>query len=64
MTHAHLSLTPRHPELVSGSIGRHALKRAEATQPWGRVAQRLTGPRRAEKWTLKQVQGDENRGVG
>ena len=48
---------PRHPELVSGSIGRFA--------PIGFSSYLLEGcfpnpaPVKASKWTLKQVQGDD-----
>jgi hypothetical protein len=59
MMRAHLSLTPRHPELVSGSIGRRTPERAYVAQPCGWVAYEPTAPRRAGEWTLKQVQGDE-----
>jgi hypothetical protein len=47
----------RHPELVSGSIGREILN----FDPQNRVADWLPNSASAcgEKWTLKQVQGDE-----
>jgi|GEM_PF-2562796 len=47
----------RHPELVSGSIAPHS--RSVVLNPNGAVVRPNDASARAEKWTLKQVQGDE-----
>ena len=64
MIDATFSLTLRHPELVSGSIVRRTLEHADVAQLCGSVACEPMAPRLAEKWTLKQVQGDEDGSAG
>lgn len=54
---AHYLTIPRHPELVSGSMVQHA-RSLPGTAEGGAVLPH-NAPAHAERWTLKQVQGDE-----
>jgi hypothetical protein len=51
----------RHPELVSGSIEPPSPKRA-GSLPVAAGPVETEGPAQNDRWTLKQVQGDEVRG--
>ena len=54
---ASLIIQPRHPELVSGSIGPHALPLSWKRN--GEVGSPARKPRLQAPWILKQVQDDE-----
>ncbi len=59
MNRAFISIQPRHPELVSGSIV--PLAQRSVSKVNGTVLLLNNTPVCAEKWTLKQVQGDDVR---
>ena len=53
------SLPHRHPELVSGSMSRHGRSHRSQAQANRKEAFQAPASRSAARWTLKQVQGDD-----